>query len=151
MALLVRKATKEDLNQIVCMQEAHREEVNVSIRLSFNRELCIEKMAYFIQDEFHQILVVHKENSKTVLGYIWLYEVHPHYSQQFYFSEVYTYVLPESRNLSVLALLLRDARRLSLELGACHLQVASLSGNTKLSQAYRKRYEYIGEVFNINL
>ncbi len=151
MTIIIRPAAPEDLLQIVDMQERHREEIDVHSSLSFHRGLCTENMALALLQPLFLILVAHESNSDKLLGYIWLVEFRPHYSKEFYYSEVYTYVLPSSRGSSVLSRLLNKAKLISKFSGAKYLQIGSFSGDKKLSRAYHKRYNMVGEVFNIEL
>jgi hypothetical protein len=151
MAIKVRPALFFDLGQLVNMQEHHRSETKAYELLTFNRELCTDNMALIIQDPNHLLLVAHQQDSNKLLGYIWLVRAQPHYSEQFYYAEAYTYVLPDSRNSSVLYKLINKSVVISRNSGASYLQMASFSGNDKLTEAYLKRYSTLGEVFNINL
>lgn len=151
MSIEIRVANPEDLLAIVDMQEAHRLEVDAYSELSFNRQLCTENMEMFIIHPLHLILLAYEESSGAIIGYAWLVAFQPHYSDDFYFSEIYTYILPKRRKSSILARLINKSKVISRNSGAKYLQFGSFSGDTKLSQAYHKRYALSGEVFRINL
>lgn len=149
--MIITLAIQRDLINLVDMQESHREEIAVHSSLTFDRGLCIENMRAVIDSNLHIVLVVHDKVTSKLIGYMWLCIFQPHYSREFYLSEVYTYVLPERRKSSVLSRLINKAKVISLNMGAGYLQVGSFSGDIKLSLAYHKRYDLVGEVFNINL
>jgi hypothetical protein len=147
----IRLAGYLDLGQIVTMQVAHRKETTTYAKLTFDTELCIENMALAIQDTNHIILVAHYEDSSEILGYMWLVKVQPHYSPQFYISEIYTYINPDNRGGRVLVSLIDKCKTLSRLSGASYLELGSFSGNNTFTKSLAKRYENVGLVFNIPL
>jgi hypothetical protein len=148
MAIKIRPALFFDLGQIVDMQEAHRKESKSYSRLKFKRELCIENMAVALQHQDALILVAHNEDSNRLLGYVWLVKVQPHYTDVFYYAEIYTYILPECRSGRVFVKLLNKCGRISRLAGAEYLEFGSFSSQN-FTSTLAKRYRCVGKVFDI--
>lgn len=151
MDIIVREATLTDLGQIVRMQESHRKEISAYSRIRFSKVKCTQSMAVVINSIEHTVLVAHHEASSKLLGYIWMVAMSPHYSEDYYYIEQYTYIIPESRNGKVLAMFIKECKSIAIKNGAKYLNLGNLSGNYKLESAYAKRFELIGTVYNVNL
>lgn len=150
MSVIVRVAEDCDLPYIVDMQEYHKEENTTYGELSFDKKLCTENMAVLLHHKTMLILVAYDTKKCIPVGYIWLVHYQPHYSTDFYYSEILTFVIPECRGSSVLYRLIDKAKLISRYAGAKYLQLGNFSGTTKTSQAYSKRYSTVGEVYNVN-
>jgi hypothetical protein len=147
----IRFASLFDVMDIVNLQEAHRKEVKGFSLLTFDRERCLESMARVVNNVDHIVLVAKSPLIKGLAGYMWLAPVAVHYSQQYYYSEQFTYVTPRYRNTRVLSCLINAGKEVSKSQGASYVQLGSFSGNDKLTAAYNKRFHKVGECFLINL
>lgn len=151
MSIIIREAQFFDLGQIISMQIQHRRDISAYGLLTFDKDKCTESMASVLSDMEHTVLVAHENDSSKILGYMWITAVAPHYSYEFFYSEQYTYVLPDRRGGLILSKLIKRAIAIAKRDKASYLNIGSFSGNDKLTAAYAKRYKRLGIIFEVDL
>lgn len=146
--LITRPIVAKDLAHLVHMQQRHREDSTAYSKIKFDSKLCMENMALVLDNPDHLILVSHNEGEDRILGYVWLVKVQPHYSHNFYYAELYTYIVPDCRGGRVFMSLVNRASRISKLSGAEYLEYGSFN-DISFSKALAKRYPCVGSVYRI--
>lgn len=120
-----------------CDFNERRAEETVALLLSCKRENSREIYGLFCEG--------------SLVGFIWVAYVVPHYSTIGYATEVYTFIKKENRCGKGLSILIDKAKEFAEDVGANVLQLGITSDNPDLERAYKKRYKHVGSIYSIDL
>lgn len=148
----IRRVTILDLQKATELCRTYWHEAKDTQPLSlpedgFDDSLCMERIANVCMDGHELYLVAEDMETGKFVGMFWFTIIIPLWSDRYYASEQYFYVLPEYRNTTVAHRLLTSAKDIAKLAGCSFLQVANLTKDEKLERTYSKRCTKLGTCY----